>query len=832
LLALVALFATSLYGDDAAKPADDRSGDTLPAKAIARLGSVRFRHPGIITMISMSPDGKEAITACQNDSMLRRCDLTTGQVSNFLDLGTGFRVFPSSQRTSFYFVDGGKRLLAVGTNYVESIDVETKTSLWKKSHTRGGVTGSSAISPDGKWLALLQPGSRGRLLILKSETGDVAHEIAPAGNSTANLAFTHDSAAVTICSHNQREPLRSWSVETGKELPALREIPNGGFALAYSPDGKWLAVGNLQRSLVLFDRQTRTIKQTFGGFTSIVRWIGFTGDGKSVLAFDGTGTTVFGIEQGKELRKFVATPTPTFPVITPEGSSLITCAGNVVEAWRIDTGQPLHPTEGHRSMVNQLTVSPNGELAASVGQDNQLLLWDLKTGEQLGFRQRTRYAPPSVMFTPDGDRVLWASSPTTIEFVDVGLLTQKKPAADPTADLQGNQFGLFAIADDGATIVANNSAGGGIQLWDMSKQPPRLVHLPANIGEQPIPLAFSPDARLSATMFTADRTTQQVLITDLTQRRREVARLVDSNGQQALSGQFAGTRLFATRSSRQIALWDVLSGKTVAKVNTTSAGTTAMTCSPDGRLLVWAESDENRTIHLYDSLNGREVGWFAGHGGFVQCLCLALKGERQVLLSGSQDSTSLVWDLRDIVETLRATTPALADEQPDQLWADLGADDATAMHRASWILTAAGEQAVPLLSQRLEPVPIDHELGDKVAQLVEQMDDDQFASREEATRRAAELGDLAEPFLLEALKTTRSAEARHRVRRLLADIASKPLVVSSDQQRTIRAVQILEQIGGDASLETLRRITAGQPSARLTREAQNALARLERDQKQ
>jgi hypothetical protein len=61
----------------------------------------------------------------------------------------------------------------------------------------------------------------------------------------------------------------------------------------------------------------------------------------------------------------------------------------------------------------------------------------------------------------------------------------------------------------------------------------------------------------------------------------------------------------------------------------------------------------------------------------------------------------------------------------------------------------------------------------------------------------------------------------------LADIAGKPLVLSSEQQRAIRGVQILEQIGGADSREVLRRLTEGQPSARLTHEAKNALSRLD-----
>jgi hypothetical protein len=333
-------------------------------------------------------------------------------------------------------------------------------------------------------------------------------------------------------------------------------------------------------------------------------------------------------------------------------------------------------------------------------------------------------------------------------------------------------------------------------------------------------------------MFSVDGTGRQVVIADVA-RGREITRLVTAR-QAIVQGTFAGPRLFASRTLQQITLWDVLSGKTVVNidVSNSAASATAITCSADGRLLAWAESlpqGGDRTIRLYDSLNGREVARFDGHLGPVQCLRIHSLGDRPLLVSGSQDSTALVWDLRGVMDELRRTTPRLSDRQRDQVWADLGAEDAGAMHRASWVLLAAGEDAVPLLTERLRPAPTDPELGAKIDRLVAQMDDDLFSVREQASQKAAEFGEAAEPYLNEALKSTASAEARHRIRRLLADIAGKPLVLSSDQQRAIRAVQILEQIGGPKSREALEHLATGQPAARLTQEAKNALARLERE---
>jgi WD40 repeat protein len=718
--------------------------------------------------------------------------------------------------------------LIVSANYIQAFESATKKSIWKTTLDQGFVM-HAAVSPDGKWIALVQTRDSGRLVIVSTESGKIAHDIPRAGNSPTDVAFTHDGKAVSVSTHNQTEGLRSWSVETGKELPPLKEVSQA-LSIAYSPDGRWLALGHTQPAISLYDLKTKTVKQPFGGFTSGMRWLEFTPDSKRLLALHTSGgISVLDPEAGKELRKVASGTSQAMPVISADSQTVITCFGNVIDAWNVETGEPIHPFEGHRSVVVQVTTSPDGQLAATIGQDNTLRLWEPASGKQLHVQRRPVYAAYSLAFSPDGEHLLWANTVSSIEFLDVAVLLKRKLAATAQArELRGNQFGMFVISDDGRTVLANNSAGGGAQIWDLTQKNATVTQAPPTFGAQSVPFAFSPDARYSATQFSVDGSGRQVVIADVA-RSREITRLVASEKQPTLQGIFAGGRLFASRSRSQVALWDVLSGKTVANssVSNASVTTTAITCSADGRLLAWAESDPARTIRLYDSLNNRELGKFTGHSGPVQFLRIQTQGDRPVLLSASQDSTTLVWDLRQVMNRIRQSTPQLSSQSADRVWADLGAEDATAMHRASWLLTAAGADAVPLLNERLKPAPIDPALGEKIEKLVAQMDDDQFSVREQASQQAAELGEAAEPLLQQALKTTQSAEARHRIRRILADIAGKPLVLSSEQQRAIRAVQILEQIGGADSREVLRRLTEGQPSARLTHEAKNAMSRLD-----
>src|SRR5262245_20981646 len=75
LLLLPAALAVPLRAEG--QGAADPAGEELPAGAVARLGTLRFRHGGHITAIAFAPGGRVAATGGQ--SMLRLWETATGK---------------------------------------------------------------------------------------------------------------------------------------------------------------------------------------------------------------------------------------------------------------------------------------------------------------------------------------------------------------------------------------------------------------------------------------------------------------------------------------------------------------------------------------------------------------------------------------------------------------------------------------------------------------------------------------------------------------------------------------------------------------------------------
>src|SRR6516162_5408499 len=92
-----------------------------------------------------------------------------------------------------------------------------------------------------------------------------------------------------------------------------------------------------------------------------------------------------------------------------------------------------------------------------------------------------------------------------------------------------------------------------------------------------------------------------------------------------------------------LAIHEVLTGKTVRVIDKQvpyGAGTLAF--SPDGRMLAWS-SWRLPAIHLLELATGKERHRFEGHKRRVTSLAFTADG--RTLISGSEDTTALVWDL-------------------------------------------------------------------------------------------------------------------------------------------------------------------------------------------
>jgi hypothetical protein len=291
-------------------------------------------------------------------------------------------------------------------------------------------------------------------------------------------------------------------------------------------------------------------------------------------------------------------------------------------------------------------------------------------------------------------------------------------------------------------------------------------------------------------------------------------------------------RILAAAYRRESArLWDAATGRLLRTLGTEPAyapGPLAIAYSPDGRFVAVAGFFSGQ-VHLYEAATGGERWRFGpasrkgrsdardveSHYGIIRSIAFTPDGQR--LITGSDDTTALVWDVTGLLSTRPPSQP-LPDAEMDRLCADLGGTDAAAAHRAVARLAHVPAQAIPRIKQLLPVVaPADME---KITAWVGKLGSDDFAEREQARANLARHIEQAEPLIRKALAQGPDLETARRLEGLLRGLAEAP-----ERLHRLRALEVLERSAGHEARAVLQALAAGAPGAWLTEQAQVILKR-------
>jgi WD40 repeat protein len=582
--------------------------------------------------------------------------------------------------------------------------------------------------------------------------------------STGHVIFSPDGK---VLASRGRDGLFVWDVAAGKELHPFPGHRTPVQALAFSPDGRFAA--SLDESQVFGIWEVRTGKPLLpmpAEKPEVVRRFRFSADATILCAIGGDATArVWDLADGLKERQFrIGTAEAVHEwIYGPDGKVLaVPGPDNAIRLWDLVAGKELRTLRGHQDKVDSLIFSPDGKLLASAGQDRSIRLWDTGTGKELQRFTGGEKESASFLFSPDGKVLAW-------------------------------------------------SWGEGLHLWDVAagKEIRRLAGAAAN-G------AFLGDGK---TLAVADR--EAVHLWDLVTGKELHTVPPDPRNYSSVSlVRYPGGAVLAS-AAKEIKLWehvffDVATGRRLENVSSSGG---RISFSPDGKILVQGGG----ALRFVEMLSGDGVGTIpGGHRGDETAL--AFSGDGKLLATGGSDGSILVWDWPRASGLMPAGTEKSGTQELERAWEDLAGKSARTAYRAIGTLTAAGDEAVALLEQRLQPV------GEKdreaIRRLIAALDDNRFEQRAGASKELEQLGADAEPVLRQALAGKLSPEAARRVEGLLAgpDIGRW----SGQTLQKVRAVQALEQIGTTRARTLLEKLAGGSPEARLTQEAADALARLAR----
>jgi WD40 repeat protein len=333
------------------------------------------------------------------------------------------------------------------------------------------------------------------------------------------VAIDHDGKL--IASGSDDKTVKLWDLVTGKEIRTLPGHTGAVTSVAFSSDRKSLASASDDETIRIWDYRTGKVKSVLRGHSRTVRCVTFNSDGKRLASSSDDATArLWDPDTGKELftldhdflemrdQKMKGRDGETrfieevsFVAYHPYGELLASGSrarflldkvehdglGSGVRLWDSTTGNLVRTLPANEdqlaSLIRCLAFSPDGKRLVNSERGLKSNLWsirDVPSGKLIGTVSANQGSVTSLLFTPDGKRVISAGSKGTVK-VWHATNTQELLA------LKAHQAAVTGIAiRRNGQVLVTSSDDGTVKIWPRNRvrHSPVFVRVEARVNNK------------------------------------------------------------------------------------------------------------------------------------------------------------------------------------------------------------------------------------------------------------------------------------------------------------------------------------------------------------
>ncbi|MEV0154061.1 TIR domain-containing protein [Micromonospora sp. NPDC050686] len=610
-----------------------------------------WQLPDDVDALAHRPDGR--ILAVASGTSISLIDVTT-------DIIVGRLPALSGEVTSVAVDREGRLFAGSGDGTVEVWEIRDAAAPRQLARTRSGTSVAQlSLSADGRTLATVEAGQTVRLFAFDERAG-LRPVITLAGAGTTGLpsvALSKDGRSLAAADENFG--IRRWDLadpRRPRRLSNLKGHTNPVGVLSFNPDGTMLVSGGDDDTVRLWavaDPDRPQPLPTLIGHTSSVQALSFTADGHRLASADFTGAVRIW-ETSDPLRPSLVTELSghTDFVNTvdfaPDGRTLVTgSSDSTARRWQVgQPGSSVPRATLPAGPSKVLVFTPSGLMAGS-----QARLWDFTdVVHPHSFAPHfTGWPRPDVAAVSHDSKVLAApAGEEGVAFWDFAAPEKTRPVgrlplALGTAD-------SLAFAPSGRTLAVAGAEAGLLltEVRDPAHSGPvRTVPLepPKDGPAKPGDVAFSRDGtELAIVRHTG------LEVWNVRDWKRTKPSRVAVEGETGQVGAVAfdptTSRMATADSDGLIRIWTETEKvwRQTAAFNGHRDGGSALTFSPDGRLLVSGGAD--RAVRLWRTPpdgSPSPLTTFTGHQATVWALAVSADGHQ--LASADLNGEVRIWDL-------------------------------------------------------------------------------------------------------------------------------------------------------------------------------------------